>query len=170
MSSKWIGAFLVFLSCGGCGFSIAAAYRKEENIYKNLIWILSYMKAELQFHLTDLPDLCAVAAKETDGILQRIFLNLSDELKTWTYPDAAGCMQKVLINDSTVPPTAKKLLLELGKILGQFDLSGQIDGLDLIKKECANALEKLCENRDERIRGYRTLGLCAGAALVILFI
>ena len=170
MNSKWIGAILVFLSCGGCGFSIAAAYRKEEKAYRNLLWILSFMKAELQFHLTSLPDLCCCAAHESDGIMRNIFLRFSEELKTWTYPDAAGCMRKILNEEFMISPTVRKLLLELGNILGKFDLSGQIEGLDMIKTKCENALKTLNNHREERLRGYRTLGLCAGAALVILFI
>ena len=42
--------------------------------------------------------------------------------------------------------------------------------LDMIKEECMSALQSLNNHNEERLRGYQTLGLCAGAALVILFI
>lgn len=170
MKGKWIGAALILAACGSFGFSMASAYRNEEKIYRNLIWILSYMKAELQFHLTPLPDLCSHAAAETDGIVGKIFEKLSIELRTWKYPDASDCMQKVLCDESAVSPAVRKILLDLGSTLGQFDLNGQIEGINLMKTECGNALKLFADHREERLRGYRTLGLCTGAALVILFI
>ena len=170
MISKWIGAFLVFFSCAGCGFSLAASYRNEEKMYRSLNQVLTYMKAELQFRLTSLPELCEFAANETDGQIRDIFLKLSEELKTWTCPDVTSCMRNVLKIHTEISPQIKHILLDLSKVMGRFDLNGQLEGLDMIKKKCQLSLEGLNNHRDERLRGYQTLGLCAGTALVILFI
>ena len=62
------------------------------------------------------------------------------------------------------------ILSELGESLGRFDLPGQLKGLEAVRRKCLMELEALGRNRTERLRCYQTLGLCAGAALVILFI
>ena len=61
-------------------------------------------------------------------------------------------------------------LILLGRWLGRFDLDGQLKGLDAVRQECRRHLEELNNNREVRLRSYQTLGLCAGAAIAILFI
>ena len=58
----------------------------------------------------------------------------------------------------------------LGTSLGRFDLTGQLNGLEQVRSHCRRELEALAGNRDQRVRGYQTLGICAGAALAILFV
>jgi hypothetical protein len=54
--------------------------------------------------------------------------------------------------------------------LGRFDLAGQVQGLQSVKKQAEFELGRLQQNQDVRIRGYQTLGFCAGAALVVMFL
>ena len=63
-----------------------------------------------------------------------------------------------------------KIAITLGRTLGRFDLDGQLIGLENARRDCRRAVDALSENRDNRLRCYQTLGLCAGAALAILFI
>ena len=63
MSIKWIGAILVIVGCGGVGFSMAAAYRRQETALRELMGTLDFMSWELQFRLTPLPELCRRAGK-----------------------------------------------------------------------------------------------------------
>ena len=55
MSFKWIGALMVVAGCGGVGFTMAAAYIREEWALRSLIGALDYMTCELQYRLTPLP-------------------------------------------------------------------------------------------------------------------
>ena len=54
--------------------------------------------------------------------------------------------------------------------LGKFDMSGQLRGLENARNVCRENLELLMYNKDRRLRSYQTLGLCAGAAVAILFV
>jgi hypothetical protein len=49
-------------------------------------------------------------------------------------------------------------------------LEGQLQGIASVHSACERTLEQLSNNREMRLRSYQTLGLCVGAALVILFI
>lgn len=170
MNFKWIGAILVIAGCGGFGFSMAAAHRKNEKLLRQLISVLNLMEWELQYRLTSLPELCRMAAKDVRGQLREVFLFLAEELEQQISPDAACCMTAALARSSDLPRNARQILRELGTSLGQFDLPGQLSGLDAVRSSCCKELEEMEKNRDSRLRGYETLGLCAGAALVILFI
>jgi len=58
----------------------------------------------------------------------------------------------------------------LGQSLGRFDLTSQVQGLEMVQMAAMEELEALRRNRDVQLRNYQTLGLCTGIALVILFI
>ena len=60
--------------------------------------------------------------------------------------------------------------VKFGDLLGHFDLSGQIRGIEAVRHFAANDLERLCDHKDVRLRSYQTLGLCAGSALIILLL
>lgn len=171
MTYKWIGAILIIAGCGGCGFSLASAHRREIQLLRQFRICLQFMQAELKYRLTPLPALCKMTAKETDGILRSLFLDLYKELERQLSPDVSGCMNWVVRKyRERLPLSVRKLLFRLGKSLGRFDLPGQLRGLEAITSACEEELALLSQNRDIRFRNYQTLGMCAGIALVILFI
>lgn len=170
MTLKIIGAVLIILSCGSVGFQMAAAQRREENMLETLCNLLDYMECELQYRMTPLPALCASVAGQTKGPLHNLFNLLSQELENQISPDAQSCMHAAIGKCRGLPQQVVLSLQELGKTLGVFDIDGQITGLEASRKVCQMRLSFLRQNKDSRLRGYQTLGLCAGAALVILFI
>lgn len=170
MSLKLIGAILIISGCGSFGFKIAAAHVRQERTLRNLIGILDYMECELQYRLTPLPVLCRQAATEADGVIRDVFLALTHELEDQISPDVEHCMTAALSKIKNIPTLTNESLLLLGRSLGRFDIDGQLKGLDSVRQECRRNLEYLNQNRDVRLRSYQTLGLCAGAAIAILFI
>lgn len=170
MSLKLIGAIIIIISCGGVGFSMASAHRQEEAALRQLINALDIMSCELQQRLQPLPQLCRIAAKECKGNLARLFYSLGLELERQIAPDAAICMEAAISSVPKLPPMTRSYMEQLGNSLGRFDMDGQLNGLHFIQIQCQNALENLSQNRDSRLRGYQTLGLCAGAALAILLL
>lgn len=170
MNAKLIGAALIVAGCGGVGFSMAAAHRREEKALRQLVRALDYMGCELQFRLTPLPELCRCAASESAGVVSQTLLLLAAELEAQVAPDAVSCMNAALTKISGLPQRVRKNLQLLGASLGQFDLQGQLTGLEGVRKQCRLDLDELTKDRDVRLRSYQTLGLCAGSALAILFL
>lgn len=170
MGYKWIGAILIIASCSGCGFAIAAGKRREESLICQLMGILQFMETELQYRLTPLPELCRMAAGEAKGVLRIVFLNLYRELSWQKLPDAGSCMYVAIQRSGEIPPRVRRLLVQLGHTLGRFDLPGQLQGIQSIRKRCEDSLGSIRKNRDERLRSYQTLGVCAGAALAIILL
>ncbi len=54
--------------------------------------------------------------------------------------------------------------------LGKFDLEGQLQGLEAAKADCQRRLQNMEQGKESRLRSYRALGLCGGAALAILLL
>ena len=170
MSFKIIGAIFVFISCACVGFRIASGFKKEERSLRQLVNALDYMECELQYHLTPLPDLCRHTAFQSSGIIRSIFLCLAMELEDQIHPDVWHCMSSALSKTKNIPVLTGQAFEALGRSLGRFDINGQLKGLEGVRAECRRNLSALVDNRDARVRSYQTLGLCAGAAMVILFI
>lgn len=170
MTIKLIGAVLVILGCGGFGFHIAASQRLEERTIRQLIGVLDYIACELQYRMTPLPQLCRQAALECTGSLNKLFSAMASELEMQVAPDVDMCMKTVLARFSDVPKFTYEIMRKLGRSLGRFDLEGQLQDLEAVRSQCRARLSQIGENKDVRLRTYKTLGLCAGAALVILFI
>lgn len=170
MLTKWIGSILIIIASGGFGIMIAVNYKREISVLKQLISALDYMECELQFRMYALPELCRLTANECDGVIRHVFSKLAIELEDQISPDVASCLRTVLTQVPNIPQQTMECFRYLGDCLGRFDLNGQLKGLETVRQECRTKLSKLSANSDIRARSYQTIGLCAGAAIVILLI
>ena len=170
MILKLIGAALVVAGCGGVGFRIAADQRQEERDIRQLVGALDYMECELQYRLTPLPALCKHIAKEWPNRIGKVFLDFSAEMDSQNEHDTSACMLVALAHNISLSVDTRQMFELLGKSIGRFDVEGQLKGLESVRQECRRKLTALESNRDVRLRSYKTLGLCAGAALAILFV
>ena len=164
------GASLIICSCAGFGFLLAYRSRKEEQSLYQLITVLDYMECELQYHLTPLPELCRQASHECTGIIHNVFFCFTQELEAQITPEVSFCMEAAMKNAGSIPTITLRCLRLLGMSLGRFDLSGQLSGLEAVRKVCRTEMAHLSENREQRLQNYKTLSICTGAALAILFI
>ena len=167
---KWLGAILIVAGGGLFGFRMAASHKREEDGLRRLIAALDYMQCELQYRMTPLPDLCRQAGEQYRDLIGQVLVMLSAELECRTEPDVESCVTETLRQTAELPDRSRKAFEILGASLGRFDVEGQIRGLEGVRSFCRRELEELSKNRDSRLRCYQTLGLCAGAALAILFV
>ena len=170
MDYKWIGAGLITLTCGCFGILAARNHRREASSLEQMIHVINFMEAQLQYHLTPLPDLIRLAAGQAEGQLQQFFLSLSGELAAQVSPEVSGCVHAVLSQYPQLPIHTREIILQLSRTLGCFDLPGQLQGLAHTRQNCRITLDNLRMNQPERLRSYQTLGFCAGASIAVLFL
>ncbi len=170
MIIKILGALFVILGCGGFGFMIAANARREMLALRQLITALDFMECELNYRMTPLPQLCRSTAAVTNGCIQRVFICLAEELESQNEGNVNNCILSTIHRCPDIPKYAAQRLTELGQSLGKFDLNGQVKCVQAINAENVRLLDRIRLDHNTRLRSYKTLGLCAGAALVILFI
>lgn len=170
MTIKLIGAAFVMIACGGFGFSIAATHKKAERALQSILRAIEFMINDLEYHNTPLPELLRKASTEAGEMIAQVFIALSQQLDGQMLPDVNACMKAVLVNFDHIPVRAHRNLMYLGQSMGRFALSGQLSGFRSAAAMCKRDLESLAVDRDARLRSYRTLGICGGIALVILFL
>ena len=170
MHIRIIGAIFILLGCTGFGFLAASNHRRETNTLRQFINILEFMQNELQYRLTPLPELCMLASNTSKGILKQVFQCLSHELENQILPDAQMCMHSVIEGNDDIPKLTKYGLSLLGRSIGRFDINGQLNCLKSIQMEMQQTLNEFSKNQADRLRSYQTLGICAGAAALILLL
>ena len=170
MVLKIVGAILIIAGCGGVGFKTASNYIRDEKALEQLVGILDFMHCQLQYRLTPLPSLCRQIATDFKNMPGSLFEELALEMESQNATNIGQCMTSVISGKRTIPAITRAQMLRLGNTMGRFDLEGQLKGLDAVKQDCTRILDQMRNNREVRLRSYQTLGLCAGAALAILFI
>jgi stage III sporulation protein AB len=170
MTLRWIGAALIVAGTGSVGFKMVNGVQKESSLLRELIQSLDLMCWELECRRPPLHQLCCAASRDEHGGVARVLRELSSELERRIAPDAGSCMAATLKKIKDLPPSVRELFTELGTSLGRFDLEGQLEGLEAVKRSAQRKLTTLEEGKKERLRSYQTLGICAGIALAILFL
>lgn len=170
MMYKVLGSVLVICTCGGVGFSIAASHKKVIRLLNSLIAGIAFMRCELQYRSTALPELCFKTSAMLPDMIGRFFKNLSKELESQICPDPRSCAINALSITNELPVVVQECIITMADTLGRFDLEGQLEGLARTEQQVQNELQKLTFELDKRLRSYQTLGLCAGAALAILLV
>ena len=170
MSIRWIGATLIICSTGLVGFKISASYRLEEEMLRQLMGALDYMVCELRYRQSALPDICQQIGHERKGFIGKLFANLAIELNAQLSPDVQSCLAAAASSTGYISGKIEEAICIMGASLGKFDLDGQLLGLEAVRNYCREQLAEMTKDRDSRLRSYQTLGLCAGAALAILFV
>lgn len=170
MNCKLIGAICVIVACGGTGFMMAGQYVSQIRMLADMIIVIDYMESEIQYRCTPLPLLCRQASEQVCGKLSNVFQALADELEAQVSPNVELCMVSVLDRLNITQKVMRTALLGLGCNLGKFDMAGQMRALDNSRSIYGETLRQLQQGREGRIRSYQTLGLCAGAAIAILFV
>lgn len=158
------------LGCGGFGFLVANSIKKECDMLRQLITALDFILCEINYRMTPLPELFRMTSAVCSGILCRFFLILATELDRNSISNADICITESLKQITDMPKDVRRCLQLLAKTIGTFDLSGQIKALEAVKSEANRLLTIANENQHNRLKCYKTLGLSAGAALVIIFI
>ena len=170
MSIKVFGAIFVLVASGLMGFKLSRAYTLQVHQLEQLIQSFEYIKCEMQYRMTSLTMQFQQCSTFTDGAISSFFAEMVIELESQINPNAGYCLNAVLGRMKSLSPAAAAVLRNFGQTLGCFDLRGQLICLEDTITYSQDTLKRLKDNYTNKTRNYQTLGLSAGAALIILFI
>lgn len=172
MIVRMLGAAMVL--CGSAFFGISAAVSLRRTIaqLKMLDTAFHLMDCELRFISPPLPRLLRTVAKDTAGPVSALFSNLAAILADPATKDPEAAMRLALERTKhlNLPAGTVFSLLEFAQTLGRYDLSGQLSAVQSVRTRLSGQLENLLAEQKGRCRIYETLGICAGAAVVILIL
>lgn len=167
---KMMGALLIIVGCSTVGSGMCRSLRREQRALEQLLLALDWMVCELNYRMPPLSQLCRGASEQCKGSVSLVFQKLAAELDGQVVPNPAVCMTAAMAAVPQLPSGAAQQLTLLGQTLGRFDLRGQLAGFDSAIERCSLSLEHLRADSQTKLRQFQTLGICAGVALVILFL
>jgi stage III sporulation protein AB len=170
MFLKVFGAIFVIAGCASVGFALCRNFRREEDALEQLVHALEWMRLELSYKMPALSTLCKDASKISKGVVGELLFQLATELEQQLTPHVGLCMDAAIAAVPQLPESVVSHLKRLGTSLGQFNLEGQLIALESAETVCRNELMVLHQSRNTKFRNYQVLGLCAGTAIVLLFL
>ena len=169
---KGIGALCVMLGASVMGFGYAAAVRRQGTRLAALIGSLTYMKGEIEYRRTPLPEVFLLLADSAaEKCVGRFWQHCAEALARGTGFGVQSAFRAAMRKSALeLPPEAVQTMLVLGTSLGQFGLEGQERAIALSIERLAALLERLEQGRAARCRSYATIGVCAGLAVAVILL
>lgn len=166
-----MGGLLLFCGSTAIGLGAAGALRKRTQALSSFLGGLTIMEAELQFHLTPMPDLLEKLAREAGGAAGAFFAlcrkglgHLEDTPLSLIWQEALQSRAGMLTEGD------REVLEQLGAILGRYDLEGQLSAIGAAKQRLEEC-RRQAETRQTTLgRMYSVLGMTAGIMSVLLLI
>ncbi len=165
---KWIIYVLIFATSTGLGILYSQKYQKRVNELKDFKTALNMLKTKIRF---------------TYAPLKEIFYDISKSITSKTgkiFEEAADYMDKVGATDSwtsavksaelCVTKEDKEVICQFGKLLGKTDLDGQLNEIELSLNFLETQIQKAEEEKNKNAKLYKSLGVIAGAGIIIILI
>ena len=165
---KMLGAACVIFSASAVGFGFSGNVRRQCAQLTALIEALTYLKSEMLYRRTPLPQALGMLAEHSaDAAVGGLFAKAAEKLEESctlsvhaAFRAALGMADGLVLSAQT-----RQALLSLSLSLGQ-----QERALELASERLSAQLRLLEQGRSARCRSYATIGICAGMALAVILL
>lgn len=156
----------IFLSSSAIGILISKKYEERVNELKEFKNGLNMFKAKIKFTYEPIPEIFKQISNSMESKPGRIFELASHNMKLLTAGDAWN--MAIDTNLLSINQEDKNILKNLSKLLGQTDMEGQVNQIELTSSFLDEQIEKAEKERAKNEKMYRTLGMIIGLAIVII--
>lgn len=161
---------MIFISSVGFGTSLCVSYKRELRNMQTIALFLEHIRYELESRLTPLPLLFLHASEQCEGYFKNVIKTFIEELEEQIYPDPECCMHSAVCKCKFLSPSVTDYMTQLVSVLQCVDYDGQIAGIDRLRKQCQREIESIEIRKSDKLKNYRTITFCAGAAIAIILI
>ena len=148
-----------------------ATARKYVDRVKELIAIksaLNILENKIKFTQTPLAEIFEQIEKSaSEKNIKKLFKNITHEKQKNIHESWENAINKAEIN---LEKEDKKILIDMGKILGSTDVDGQISNIKITSSFIDNQIQKAEEEKNKNVKLYKTLGIVSGLTIVIILI
>ena len=156
----------IFLSCSAICILISRKYEERVKQLKEFKNALNMFKTKIKFTYEPIPEIFEQISKQIETNTGKIFKLASCNMEVLTAGDAWN--MAVDTNILSINDEDRNILKNLSKLLGQTDLEGQINQIELTSRFLDEQIEKAEKERLKSEKMYRTLGMVIGLAIVII--
>lgn len=165
---KMIIYSLIFLTCSYIGILKSQKYVQRVKELKGFKTGLNIFKTKIKFTYEPIPEIFKQISEKVDSEIGDVFKLAIKQMKNTTANEAWS----TAINVSTlnIEEEDKNVLKGLGNLLGQTDIKGQINQIELTDNFLDEQISKAEMQKEKNERLYRSLGMIIGIAIVIVLI
>jgi stage III sporulation protein AB len=168
---KLLGAVLILLAGTGFGFYQARQLANRPRQIRQLIQALQRMETEIAYGFTFLPEAMIKVSKQLSSPLSHLFQQIGQQLSASSGQSTKDVWQtsvKEGWKHTSMKEAEKEILLQLGYTLGLTDKEDQVKHLRLGVSQLQAEEEQARDEQRRYEKMWKSLGLLAGALIVIL--
>ncbi len=161
---------LIFIIIGSSliGILFSKKYSNREKELKEMKSALNIFSTKIKFTYETIPNIFLEISNKVGGNVGQIFARASSRMKEESAGDAwvnsFSDVQNNLLEEDIV------ILKNLGRLLGQTDVEGQISEIEVVNKFLETQLENAKNAKIKNEKMYRTLGIVSGLTIAIILI
>lgn len=165
---KMIIYTLIFLTCSFIGILKSQKYADRVKELKEFKTGLNIFKTKINFTYEPIPDIFKQISEKLNSNIGEVFKVATQKMKNVT----AGEAWNIAISESilNIEDEDKKVLKGLGNLLGQTDIRGQVNQIELTNNFLDEQISKAITQKEKNERLYRSLGMIIGIAIVIVLV
>lgn len=141
------------------------------NRLKELVCIKSMLNIlENKIKFTQLP-LKEIFKNIAENCSEKNIKNIFQILAIKTNTNIYKSWENIINNEETnLTDEDKKVLIDMGKILGITDVDGQVSNIKITSSFIDRQIEKAEKEKEKNVKMFRTLGIVSGLAITIILI
>lgn len=167
---RLIGAALVTLGFAAVGWQAAARLRERAAAISSLLGALELLESEIRYRLTPVPELMKLLAQRAAPPARALFEACRDRLAERREEGFDAVWAESLSALPLLRRPERETLLELGAVLGRYDVEGQERAIAYARRRLERFLRQAEEEQRSRGRVYGALGVAAGLCAVIILL
>lgn len=168
---KLLGAGLLLFGASALGFAAASYLRARAACLRALAEALAALRRELSYSLSPMPTLVGKLAANTTGPAGVFFSRCRAGMDRLGEKTMRAIWDGAL-KEACLPleEAETEILRGLGGVLGRYDAEGQCRAIDEAQARLSSCAEKAEAEQMRLGQVYRTMGVTAGAFLVLLLL
>lgn len=158
----------IFLTCSLIGVLKSQKYMYRVSELKEFKNALNMFKTKIKFTYEPIPEIFNQISSTINPSIGSIFKIASHNMK---FSAAGEAWNKAIDTDIlNINLEDKKILKDLGKLLGATDIEGQLAQIEVTSNFLDEQIKKAEKEREKNEKMYRKLGMIVGLGIVIILL
>ena len=156
----------IFLTSSAIGIIVSKKYEQRVAELKEIKNALNMFKTKIKFTYEPIPEIFEEISETMNTRTGKVFRMASCNMKLLTAGDAWN--MAIDSNILEINEEDKRVLKDLSRLLGQTDIEGQINQIELTSLFLDGQIKKAEEDKEKNQKMYRILGMIIGLSIVII--
>ena len=165
---KGIILMLLLISSSYIGILISMKYKSRVKELKEMKSLLTIFLTKIKLTYEPIPEIFKELGNKENSNISYIFKKASENMKEMQAGE--GWKNALETQNTNLKKEDIEVLKGLSNLLGKVDLEGQVSEIELVDNFLDKQIEKAEEESKKSSKMYKTLGVTAGLAMVIIFI